>query len=140
MRTAVDTNILSALWSGEPLASTVSEVLDQAATDGGLVICAAVYAELLAHPKAKLDFVDDFLSSTGISIDFDLGEPVWREASVRFAKYATRRRASRGGRAKRLLADFIVGTHALLRADRLLTLDQSRYSRDFPELEQITCG
>ena len=140
MRTAVDTNILSALWSGEPLASTVSEVLDQAATDGGLVICAAVYAELLAHPKAKLDFVENFLSSTGISIDFDIGEPVWREASVRFAKYAMRRRASRGGRAKRLLADFIVGAHALLRSDRLLTLDRSRYPRDFPELEQITCG
>jgi predicted nucleic acid-binding protein len=140
MRTAVDTNILSALWSGEPLASTVSEVLDQAATDGGLVICAAVYAELLAHPKAKLDFVENFLSSTGISIDFDIGEPVWREASVRFAKYAMRRRASRGGRAKRLLADFIVGAHALLRSDRLLTLDSSRYPRDFPELEQITCG
>jgi|SRR5665213_499841 len=140
MRTAVDTNILSALWSGEPLASRVSEVLDQAASDGGLVVCAAVYAELLAHPKAKLDFVDDFFASTGISIDFDLGEPVWREASARSAKYATRRRASRGGRAKRLLADFIVGAHALLRADRLLTLDQSRYSRDFPDLKQITCG
>jgi predicted nucleic acid-binding protein len=140
MRTAIDTNILSALWSGEPLASTVSEVLDQAATDGGLVVCATVYAELLAHPKAKLDFVDDFLLSTGISIDFDLGEQVWREASVRFAKYATRRRVSRGGRAKRLLADFIVGAHALLRADRLLTLDQTCYARDFPELEQITYG
>jgi predicted nucleic acid-binding protein len=140
MRTAIDTNILSALWSGEPLASTVSEVLDQAATDGGLVICAAVYAELLAHPKAKLDFVDDFLSTTGISIDFEMGESVWREASVRFAKYAIRRRASRGGRAKRLLADFIVGAHALLRADRLLTLDRSRYSGDFPDLKQTTCG
>jgi len=140
MRTAIDTNILSALWSGERLASMVSEVLDQAATDGGLVICAAVYAELLAHPKAKLNFVDDFLSATGISIDFDLGEPVWREASARFAKYATRRRASRGGRAKRLLADFIVGAHALLRADRLLTLDSAQYVRDFPDLEQITCG
>ena len=140
MRTAVDTNILSALWSGEPLASTVSEVLDQAATDGGLVVCAAVYAELLAHPKAKLDFVENFLSATGISIDFDLGEPVWREASARFAKYAIRRRASRGGRAKRLLADFIVGAHALIRADRLLTLDQTRYARDFPDLEQITGG
>ena len=140
MRTAIDTNILSALWSGEPLASAVSEVLDQAATDGGLVVSAVVYAELLAHPKAKLDFVDGFLSSTGISIDFDLGEPVWREASIRFSKYANRRRASRGGRAKRLLADFIVGAHALLSADRLLTLDRSRYSRDFPELQQITCG
>jgi predicted nucleic acid-binding protein len=140
MRTAVDTNILSALWSGEPLASTISEVLDQAATDGGLVVCAAVYAELLAHPKAKLDFVDDFLAATGISVDFDFGEPVWREASVRFAKYAVRRRTSGEGRPKRLLADFIVGAHALLRSDRLLTLDRSRYSRDFPELELITCG
>jgi hypothetical protein len=140
MRTAIDTNVLSALWSGEPLASLVSEALDQAAGSGGLVVCAAVYAELLAHPKAKLDFVDDFLSATDISIDFDLGEPVWRAASLRFAKHASRRRVSRGGSAKRLLADFIVGAHALLRADRLLTLDQSRYSRDFPELEQITCG
>src|SRR5258706_12431595 len=139
MRTAIDTNILSALWSGESLASTVSEVLDQAATDGGLVVCAAVYAELLAHPKAKLNFVDDFLSSTRISIDFDLGEPVWREASLRFAKYATSRRVALGGRAKRLLADFIVGAHALLSADRLLTLDRSCYSRDFPDLEQLTC-
>src|SRR5579872_6051453 len=140
MRTAIDTNVLSALWSGEPLAKLVSDELNQAAAAGGLVICAAVYAELLAHPKAKHDFVDRFLSSTGISIDFDLGEPVWREASARFAKYATRRRASRGGRAKRLLADFIVGAHALLRADRLLTLDSSQYFRDFPDLEQITCG
>ena len=138
MRTAIDTNVLSALWSGEPLAVLASDQLDHAASAGGLVICGAVYAELLAHPKAKLDFVDHFLSVTGISIDFDLGESVSREASVRFAKYATRRRASRGGRAKRLLVDFIVGAHALLRSDRLLTLDTSRYLRDFPELKQIT--
>jgi len=140
MRTAIDTNVLSALWSGEPLALLVSDELDQAASAGGLVVCAAVYAELLAHPRAKLDFVDHFLSTTGISIDFDLGEPVWREASLRFAKYATRRRASRGGRAKRLRADFIVGAHTLLRTDRLLTLDRSCYTRDFPELELITAG
>jgi len=30
--------------------------------------------------------------------------------------------------------------HALIRADRLLTLDASRYAKDFPELKQITCG
>jgi hypothetical protein len=137
LRTAIDTNVLSALWSGENLASVVSEALYEAAADGGLVICGVVYAELLAHPKAKLDFVDEFLLSTGISIDFDLGEPVWREASRRFAKYAARRRAARGGGARRLLADFIVGAHALIRSDRLLTLDRSCYARDFPDLEQI---
>ena len=39
-----------------------------------------------------------------------------------------------GGAAKRLLVDFIIAAHALLRADRLMTLDASRYARDFPRL------
>jgi predicted nucleic acid-binding protein len=107
------------------------------AAEGALVICPVVYAELLAHPKASPDFVDDFLAATDILIDFSIGESVWREVAARFAKYAVRRRASRGGSAKRLVADFVVGAHALIRADRLLTLDRSRYSRDFPELELI---
>jgi predicted nucleic acid-binding protein len=140
MRTAIDTNVISALWSAEPLSPLVSKALDEAAGAGGLVICAPVYAELLAHPKAGAAFVDDFLNETGIAIDFDLGEPVWRAVSVRFAKYAARRHASRGGSAKRLLADFIVGAYALIRADRLLTLDANRYAKDFPELKQITRG
>jgi predicted nucleic acid-binding protein len=140
MRTAIDTNVISALWSAEPLSPFVSEVLDEAAGAGGLVICAPVYAELLAHPKASVAFVDDFLNETRIAPDFDFGEPVWREVSLRFAKYAIRRRASRGGSGKRLLADFIVGAHALIRADRLLTLDASRYAKDFPELKQIGGG
>jgi predicted nucleic acid-binding protein len=140
MRTAIDTNVISALWSAEPLSPLVSEELDDAAGGGGLVICAPVYAELLAHPRASVPFVDDFLDETEIAIDFDIGEPVWREASVRFAKYAARRRASRGGSPKRLLADFIVGAHALIRADRLLTLDASWYEMYFPELKQISCA
>ena len=34
---------------------------------------------------------------------------------------------------KRLLADFIIGSHALAQADRFMTLDPKRYERDFPE-------
>jgi predicted nucleic acid-binding protein len=33
-----------------------------------------------------------------------------------------------------LLADFLIGSHALVQADRLLTLDPHRYSQDFPEV------
>lgn len=140
MRTAVDTNVFSALWSAEPLSAAMSDALEDAAATGALVICAVVYAELLAHPRARPDFVDRFLTATDIAVDFTFGEPVWREVAARFAKYAVRRRASRGGSPKRLVADFLVGAHALIRADRLLTLDRSRYSRDFPELKQIACG
>ena len=134
MRTALDTNIVSALWSSEPLASRIAADLSEAHARGGLVICAPVYAELLAHPSATQSFVDDFLQDTGIAVDFDLDESVWRRSAKGFADYAKRRRHSGGGSPKRLLADFIVAAHALVRADRLMTLDPTRYQRDFPEL------
>lgn len=137
MRTAIDTNILSALWSGEPLASRVSNQLLEAHAQGGLVVCAPVYAELLAHPSATQSFMDDFLADTGITVDFDLSEEVWRKAGTSFALYAQRRRGSGGGSPKRLLVDFVVAAHALLSADRLMTLDPSRYVKDFPRLHVV---
>jgi predicted nucleic acid-binding protein len=97
-----------------------------------LVVCAPVYAELLAHPKAKPGFVDEFLALTDVLVDFDLDEAIWREAGRSFAAYA--RRLEAGARPKRLLVDFIVGAHAVRRADRLLTLDPGRYARHFPGL------
>ena len=137
MRTALDTNVISALWSSEPAAAGVMAQLEQAYAQGGLVISAPVYAELMAHPSATPRFVDDFLAQTGIAVDFDLGEPVWRQAAKSFAAYADRRRRSKGGLSKRLLVDFIVAAHALLRADRLMTLDSARYRSDFPKLQLV---
>ena len=134
MRTAVDSNVLSALWSGEPLASRVATQLQEAHSRGGLVICAPVYAEVLAHPLATQDFVDRFLEETGIAVDFDLDEAIWRKSATAFALYAERRRRSGGGSSKRLLVDFIIAAHAALRADRLMTLDPARYRQDFPKL------
>ena len=101
------------------------------------MICAPVYAELLAHPKVTEPFVDEFLSTTNVAVDFVLEEAVWREAGRHFAGYAKRRRRSGGGHPKRLLVDFLIGAHASLRADRLLTLDRERYAQDFPKLRLI---
>jgi len=133
----VDTNVISALWSVEPLAGRVAAQLAQAHTQGGLVICAAVYAELLAYPSATQSFVDGFLKDTSIAIDFSVTEPIWRHAARSFAGYAERRRRSHGGDAKRLLVDFVVAAHALLSADQLMTLDPARYKRDFPKLRIV---
>ena len=137
MRTAVDTNVISALWSGEPAASRVAAQLEHAHAQGGLVISAPVYAELLAHPSVAPEFVENFLADTGVMVDFDLEEQVWRQAASSFAAYAHRRRRSHGGSPKRLLVDFIVAAHALLQADRLMTLDARRYKQDFPKLRIV---
>ena len=86
MRTAIDTNVLSALWSEEPFAREVARNLGAAKTEGGLVISAPVYAELLAYPKISETFVNSFLQDTGIEIDFDFQQPLWLEAGRRFAR------------------------------------------------------
>ena len=112
----------------------MATLLGEARNKGGVVICGAVYAELSAHPKATQIFVDDFLLQTSVTVEFDLDERVWREAARAYAGYVQRRRGSGGTQSKRLLVDFVVGAHALHRADRLLTLDPSRYAQDFPRL------
>jgi predicted nucleic acid-binding protein len=111
--------------------------LFEARSEGGLVICAPVYCELLAYPSATPRFIKEFLGETGIFVDFLLDEQVWQRAANAFVGYAERRRRSRGGSAKRMLVDFVIAAHALLRADRLMTLDASRYRRDFPKLHII---
>jgi predicted nucleic acid-binding protein len=135
--TAIDTNVIWALWSNEPVAAEMAAVLARSRGEGGMVVCGPVYAELLAYPRITQAFVDEFLRETRVVGEFDLGEQVWREAGARFAVYCQRRRKSRGGTPKRLLVDFLVGAHALTRADRLLTLDPARYRADFPELKLV---
>ena len=134
MRTAIDTNVISALWSGEPASQGMAALLGSAKNRGGLVICAPVYVELLAYPRATRTLLEQFLATTQIVTDFLLDEAVWQEAGAAYAAYAQRRRDSKAGSSKRLLVDFIVGAHAILKADRLLTLDAARYRVAFPKL------
>jgi predicted nucleic acid-binding protein len=138
VRTALDTNILSALWSREPLASEISMRLADLYSGGGLVICGHVYIELHANPSVRDGFIDQFLRKTGITVEFDLDEIVWRSAAAGFAAYAHRRRRSAGGTPKRLPVDFLIAAHASIRADQLMTLDGRPYKQDFPALRLVT--
>jgi predicted nucleic acid-binding protein len=134
MRTALDTNIVSALWSNEPTAATIAGRLADARQQGAVLISGIVYCELLAYPNASEGYVNDFCTNTGITIDPELRNEAWREAGRRFARYADRRRRSGAGSSKRFVADFLVGAHALLQAERLMTADARRYQQDFPDL------
>lgn len=138
MRTALDTNILSALWSREPLASQISLRLADLYSGGGLVICGPVYIEIHANPSASESFIDQFLDKTGIAVELELEEKVWRSAAQGFAAYAHRRRRSAGGTPKRLPVDFLIAAHASFRADQLMTLDERSYRQDFPALRLLS--
>jgi predicted nucleic acid-binding protein len=137
MRTALDTNILSPIWSAAPTAATIADQLSRVRAEGALVISAPVFVELSAVPGLNLQTVRTALAETAIAIDFDLEEDIWMLAAASFAAYAIRRRRAGGGSPKRLLPDFVIASHALLRADRLMTRDASRYALDFPNLRLI---
>lgn len=133
MRTAIDTNVLSALRSKEPSASDIAKIL---ATQKRRRSCCQRASVCGIAGLSEGDSIIRELT-TGIAVDFEFHEPVWVEAGRRFAHYAKRRRRSAHQAPKRLLADFIIGSHALAQSDRFMTLDPKRYERDFPELKLI---
>ena len=135
MTTAVDTNVVIALWDKDSTLSLAAQTaLDMAFNRGTLVAATPVFAELIAAPGRSETFVSSFLEETGIGVDWELPERVWRLAGRAFQAYAERRRKQRDAGARRILADFVIGAHALANGCRLLTLDDRLYRSSFPTL------
>jgi predicted nucleic acid-binding protein len=133
--TAIDTNVIIALWDRDPgLSLAAQNALDTAFHRGTLVAAAPVFAELIAAPGRSEAFVDSFFEETAIGVDWELPEQVWRLAGRAFQAYAERRRKQRDRGTRRILADFIIGAHALANRFRLLTLDEGLYRVAFPAL------
>ena len=135
MTTVIDTNVLVALWDTDNTLNSVARAgLDAAFRQGRLVIPAPVYSELMASPDRSETFLDGFLQDTGISVDWNLDEAVWRTAGLAFQHYVARRRKQRDSGPRRILADFLIGAYARERRCRLLTLDDHLYRISFPDL------
>jgi predicted nucleic acid-binding protein len=133
--TALDSNVIIALWDKDPALNMAAQnALDAAFHRGTLVAAAPVLAELIAAPGRNKAFIDSFLEETGIGVDWDLPEQVWRLAGRAYQAYAERRRKQREGGARRILADFMIGAHAFANGFRLLTLDERLYRVAFPTL------
>ena len=93
MITAIDMNVIVALWAADPKLSAAAEsALDASLRDGGLVVCPAVFAELMAAPGRDEAFVNTFFRDTGIRVEWSLEERVWRAAGTAFQLYEARRR------------------------------------------------
>jgi predicted nucleic acid-binding protein len=131
--TAVDTSVLLDLLLQDPSFGTRSEeALRKASREGALVICDVVYAELagLFPSQAALEA---FLRETSIQLRPSNPAILWKAGELwrRFCLDRPRHSAI----ARRILADFLIGAHAMLQAEQLLTRDRDFYHTVFTGLQ-----
>jgi predicted nucleic acid-binding protein len=138
MTTSIDTNIIIGLWNPDDSSNLKAfDALAAALAHGRVVICGAVYGELIAYPTRTEKFIDTFLDEIDISVDWLSSETIWRTAGDAFQKYARRRRRQRSGDPRRILTDFYIGAHAFCNGYKLLTLDDKIYKAAFPKLSIV---
>jgi hypothetical protein len=139
MTTAIDTNVIVALWDRDTrLNSAAQSALDAALGRGGLIVAAPVFAELMACPGRDQAFLDMFFQDASIAVDWNLDEATWRAAGRAFQTHAARRRRHGDPGPRRILADFVIGAHAMQKGYSLLTLDDRLYQVAFPGLTIVS--
>ena len=131
MRTAIDSSVILDVVVGDPEHADASEkALRRVVSEGALVIGECVLAEI--RPAFSSDEIDQFLDDWNIVF-----EPSTRESSIlagaMFQVYLRRRRSG----PRRVIADFLVGAHAVVTCDRLLARDRGYYRDYFAGLRII---
>jgi hypothetical protein len=128
---AVDSSVLlDILTEDAKFAAASAEVVEQALGNGGLVVCDAVVAEvqtMLDTSESAMDVLNEY----GIHY-----LPTTEQAAVR-AGFMQRRFRDRGGRRERVVADFLIGAHAMMQCDALITRDAGFYRDYFKGLRVI---
>lgn len=132
MITAVDTSILLDVFlPDKTFAVDSSRLLKLAYDEGALIMCDIVYAELVPQFEER-SLLDNTLATINVtlsSIDTEI-------AYLAGKKWGLYRKS--GGTRKRIITDFLIGAHAVTKAERFLTRDRGFYKSYFPELNILS--
>jgi len=128
---AVDSSVLLDVLTDDPQFAVASaRSIGDALETGEVVICDAVVAEVQAMLETR-ETAMDALATFGIRY-----LPTVEQAAAR-AGHMQRRFRDRGGRRDRVVADFLIGAHAMLQCDALITRDAGFFRDYFKGLKII---
>lgn len=157
MITAVDTNILlDILIPGEPHSESSKILLDKHLSRGKLILCEVVFAELAARFPSEHE-LKTFLAETGMRL-IPSNEKSLHIAGMRWAEFAKKSKKDRFScrncgtvfevacpkckavltKRQLVLGDFLIGAHALIHADCLLSRDLGVYKCNFRDLKLVS--
>ena len=122
MKTAVDSRVLFDIVKGAPGAAAAQAALETALAQGS--VCAVVVAELGRYFASEQD-LRDFLADCQIDHD-----PLTMDSALEAARIMRACARNKGPR-ERVAPDFLIGAHAILQTDGLLTCDASFYRHYF---------
>ncbi|GAB3384508.1 type II toxin-antitoxin system VapC family toxin [Lysobacter fragariae] len=127
---AIDASVLIDLLANGPQADAAEACLRQALSNGPVVISDVALAEVCS---ALHDGAEALTVLEEMSIRFS---PIESKSALR-AGEMQRRYRQRGGAQTRALPDFLIGAHALLQCDGLITRDDAFYRQYFKGLKLV---
>jgi predicted nucleic acid-binding protein len=127
---ALDSSVLIDVIGGDTRADAAAAAIEDALALGPVVVCDVVLAEVVAG-LGQSAVVVERLEDTGIEF-----LPLEQRSAAR-AGEMQRRYRQRGGGSGRAVPDFLIGAHALLQCQGLITRDASFFRDYFKGLKVI---
>jgi len=128
---AADSSVLIDLIAGDDEAcASAAEAVRQALHIGPVVLCEVALAEVCTAFKGGTDVLQ-FLEELGIRFDAMEAKSALRAGEMQ------RRYRQRGGNRSRTVADFLIGSHAMMQCDALITRDAGFYRDYFKGLRVV---